>query len=382
MKKNANVIDLLALVETLSPKDQKIFAKKVMNMMSRPSTSNESKSFSCNEMVSNHLEQEKPNCPHCQAKSGLGYIVKRGYKNGVQRFGCKACGHYFFATTGTVFEKTRKNSDTWMKFIELTISGASLKQCAEECHIAYQTAFTWRHKVLNTFRVQQDAITMSGKIELDEMLIPISYKGNHVQGESFLERKINKDNTNNDMPRKSFQRGSDNKSLSSKNKACVFCMVKDGNKGFYATVPGVGFMNPSMLDRTVAKHVDKDDTLLLADQYKVTANYLDSNDYKYMILASNTSTNVSEHKVEVRDGHHLQHVNAMHMHLRKFLSKYCGVSTKYLENYISPYIWLKNVAACRQKKHTKKVSISRMATSDCYISRKELEALPAVPKCD
>ena len=158
-------------------------------------------------------------------------------------------------------------------------------------------------------------------------------------------------------------------------------MVKDGNKGFYATVPGVGFMNPYMLDKTIAKHVDKDDTILIADQYKVTVNYLDSNDYKYIILASNTSPNISDHKAEVRDGHHLQHVNAMHMHLRKFLSKYCGVSTKYLENYISLYIWLKNVAAYRQKKHTKKISISRMATSDCYISRKGLEALPAVPKC-
>lgn len=369
--------DLMKTLKKLPKDQQQDIVSQIMVMMQSTSDKN-----NCNTLVMEHyFKNEKPNCPHCHAKANLGFIVKKGKSNGVQRFFCKACNKYFFPASGTAFERTRKSSDTWMKFIELTISGASLKQCAEECHIAYQTAFTWRHKVLNTFRVQQDAVTMSGEIELDEMLIPISYKGNHVQGKNFFERKLNRDNTNNDMPRKSFQRGSDNKSLSSKNKACVFCMVKDGNKGFYAAVPGVGFMNPSMLDRTIAKHVDKDDTLLIADQYKVTANYLDSNDYKYMILASNTSPNVSEHKAEVRDGYHLQHINAMHMHLRKFLSKYCGVSTKYLENYISLYIWLKNVAACRQKKYTKKVSISRMATSDCYISRKELEALPAVPKC-
>lgn len=369
--------DLMKVLKKLPKDQQQDMVSQIMVMMrSVPNKNN------CNTLVMDHsFKNEKPDCPHCHAKANLGFIVRKGKARGTQRFLCKSCNKYFFPATGTAFERTRKDADTWMKFVELTILGASLKQCAEECHIAYQTAFTWRHKVLNAFRVQQEAVTMSGKIELDEMLIPISYKGNHVQGEGFFERKLNKDNTNNNMPRKSFQRGSDNKSLSSKNKACVFCMVRDGNKGFYAVVPGVGFMNPSMLDMTIAKHVDKDDTLLLADQYKVTANYLDSNDYNYMILASNTSPNSSEHKAEVRDGHHLQHVNAMHMHLRKFLSKYCGVSTKYLENYISLYIWLKNVAACRQKKHTKKVSISRMATSDCYISRKELEALPAVPKC-
>lgn len=369
--------DLMKVLKKLPKDQQQDMVSQIMGMMrSVPNKNN------CNTLVMDHsFKNEKPDCPHCHAKANLGFIVRKGKARGTQRFLCKSCNKYFFPATGTAFERTRKDADTWMRFVELTILGTSLKQCSEECHIAYQTAFTWRHKVLNAFRVQQETVTMSGKIELDEMLIPISYKGNHVQGEGFFERKLNKDNTNNNMPRKSFQRGSDNKSLSSKNKACVFCMVRDGNKGFYAVVPGVGFMNPSMLDRTIAKHVDKDDTLLLADQYKVTANYLDSNDYNYMILASNTSPNSSEHKAEVRDGHHLQHVNAMHMHLRKFLSKYCGVSTKYLENYISLYIWLKNVAACRQKKHIKKVSISRMATSDCYISHKELAALPAVPKC-
>lgn len=379
MAKNATyeLSDLMKALKNLPKDQQQDMVSQIMQMMQSTSDNN-----NCNTLVAEHsFKNEKPNCPHCYAKATLGFIVKKGKSNGIQRYLCKACNKYFFPATGTAFERTRKDANTWMKFIELTISGASLQQCVQECNIAYQTAFTWRHKVLNTFRVQQDAITMSGKVELDEMLIPISYKGNHVQGKSFFERKLNKNNTNNNMPRKSYQRGSDNKSLSSKNKACVFCMIKDGNKGFYATVPGVGFMNPAMLDKTVGKHINKEGSIVIADQYKVTANYLDSNNYNFITLASNTSDYIKDHKAEVYKGFHLQHVNAMHMHLRKFLAKYCGVSTKYLENYISLYIWLKNVAACRQKKHTQKVSISRMATSDCYITRQELEALPAVPQC-
>ena len=39
------------------------------------------------------------------------------------------------------------------------------------------------------------------------------------------------------------------------------------------------------------------------------------------------------------------------------------------------------MAARKQTKYTKKVSISRLAANDCYISRKGLEAFPAVPVC-
>ena len=223
---------------------------------------------------------------------------------------------------------------------------------------------------------------MSGKIELDEMLLPISYKGNHVQGESFHQRRLSKSNANNDMPRESYKRGTDNKSISSKSKACVFCMVKNGNEGFYAVVPGVGFMDAAKLDATLGKHVKKENSMILADQYKVTANYLRTNSYDYTLLASNTTKVLHEHKPEIQGDKHLQHVNAMHMHIRRFLRTYCGVSTKYLENYISLFVWLKNVAARKQKKQTRKVSVSLLSASDCYISRKGLEAFPAIPCCD
>ena len=86
--------------------------------------------------------------------------------------------------------------------------------------------------------------------------------------------------------------------------------------------------------------------------------------------------------MQVRGDKHLQHVNAMHMHIRRFLRTYCGVSTKYLENYVSLFVWLKNIAARKQKKQTHKVSVSRLSASDCYISHKGLEAFPAIPRCD
>ena len=58
---------------------------------------------------------------------------------------------------------------------------------------------------------------------------------------------------------------------------------------------------------------------------------------------------------------------------------FCCLSSKYL-NY--PFVWLKNVAARKQKKQTQKVSVSLLSASDCYISRKGLEAFPAIPCCN
>ena len=220
---------------------------------------------------------------------------------------------------------------------------------------------------------------MTGTVEVDEMLIPISYKGNHMKG-TFGKRERRRGEDNN-LPRKSYHRGTDNKARSSKEKACVFCMVENGNKNFFAAVPGVGFMNDAMLNATVAKHVNKDNSMLLADDYKVTKLYLEKNGYKYMILHSNTSDNPAEHKPEVRDGFHLQHVNSMHQHIRNFLKPYYGVSTKYLSNYIALFVWLKSVGQMKTRKKADKISIARAASPDCYVTYKQLHSRPAVPQC-
>lgn len=370
--------NLIAKLSSMPVREQRKLVGQIMNMLKENKATDIDR---CTHMVKEHtFKNEMPDCPHCKAKAKLGSVIKKGYNKGAQRFLCKTCGRYFVATTNTVFENTRKPAAVWEKYIQLTISGESLRTCADECEISIQTAFDWRHKILNALKIQQNNMMMSGKVEMDEMLIPISYKGNHIPGWNKEDRTLKAYGSNN-LPRRSFERGSDNRSVSSKNKACVCCMVKNGNEGFYGVVPGVGFMQNAMLDHTIGKHVDKENTLVLVDNYKITKNYLEDNQYKYMCLLSNTSDNSHAHKPEVRDGNHLQHVNALHHHLRVFLANYSGVSTKYLENYVSLYMWIKNINAIKQKRYAKKHTVSRLSNSDCYITRKQIEALPAVPAC-
>ena len=372
---NGNVNSLMMRVNGLSLAEQRELAEQILRNLAGTPTA---KKNSCLELVTDN-GNEKPDCPHCHAKAATGWVIKRGMHKGAQRYYCKSCGKYFVPTTNTVFERSRKDADVWRKFISLTIAGKSLHVCAMECGISYQTAFTWRHKVLNAFVANQESLQMRGVVEADELLIPISYKGNHIKG-SFGGRKKGP-GVDTGLPRPAFVRGTDNKSSSSKDKACVFCMVEDGNKGFYAAVPGVGFMLPDMLRRTVDKHVVKETALMLADQYKVTWRFLEENGYRHRILASNTSDNPHDHKPEVSDGLHMQHVNNMHRYLRLFLAKYCGVSSKYLANYVALYTWLKSVQASKQRGGAEKASVARAALPDCYLSRKSIESRPAVPVC-
>ena len=140
-------------------------------------------------------------------------------------------------------------------------------------------------------------------------------------------------------------------------------------------------MNEEMLNATVAKHVNKDMAVMLADAYNVTRLYFEKNGYEYAVLKSNTSNNPAAHKVEAKDGLHIQHVNAMHRHIRKFLTPYCGVSSKYLENHTALYAWLSNIKASKQRNSIEKVSVARAAASDCYITRREILNRPVVPTC-
>ena len=74
------------------------------------------------------------------------------------------------------------------------------------------------------------------------------------------------------MPRESYKRGSDNTSKSSKDKACVFCMVKNGNEGYYAVVPGIGFMDADKLDATLGlAQTDRIDFTLSVSEFTTSS---------------------------------------------------------------------------------------------------------------
>lgn len=376
--RNAAMNDMMMFIKDMTAEDKQSLVEQILGMMNESEPALET----CNDLVSMHTS-ERPDCPHCGAKAEKGSIVRRGHnRNGAQRFRCKECGRFFVSSTNTALARTHKDADTWRKFIDMTIQGESIASCAFECDIAYQTAFNWRHKILNVFHAAQQETVMEGVIEADEMLFKTSYKGNRIKGK--FGRRVLEQGVDNGLPRDAFKRGTDNKSTSPKDKVCVFCMVENGDKQFFAAVPGVGFMSETMLQATLPQHVKKEKSMMLVDQYKITRNYLDNNNYKNLILASNTSDNPHDHKPEIQGENrelHLQHVNSMHHCIRNFLKPYCGVSSKYLSNYISMFVWLKNHALQKKRKTAYVEAEKHISRIPGYITAREIHERPMLPQC-
>lgn len=149
-------------------------------------------------------------CPYC----GERHISRNGHrKDGTQRYVCMDCGRTFVATTNTITAGTRKDLSTWEKYIDCLMNGFSLRKSADICKMHRNTAFTWRHKILEALQIMAKAVTFDGIIEADETFFTKSYKGNHNKG-SFI------------MPRISHKRGNSTHTKGlSREKVCVPCAV-------------------------------------------------------------------------------------------------------------------------------------------------------------
>ena len=262
-------------------------------------------------------------------KCGADKIVKFGKdKNGKQRYKCKCCGTTFTETSFSAVSRTRHSNAVWETYIHLLLTGASLEVCAFQCGISVRTAFIWRHKILNTLQNDQDNRVMAGIIEADEKYIPVSYKGNHKKSKHFV------------MPREPYRRGTDNRS-NNMPKACIMCAVERHGHS-YSEVLGVGQSNTQMVTHAFEKRV-VDDSIMLSDGGKALSNYFAKKDKVELItLKSSMSGSHKGGDPEIRGIYHIQTVNNFHKRLDAFLRRYTGVATKYLNHYVSLFVWIEN----------------------------------------
>ncbi len=150
-------------------------------------------------------------CPLC----GCIHVVRNGHrKDGTQRYVCKDCGKSFVIATNSIVSGTRKDLSVWEQYIDCMMNGLSIRKTAVACGIHRNTAFLWRHKILDALQNMADDVTLDGIIEADETFFAISYKGNHSKSKTFA------------MPRKAHKRGHSTHIRGlSQEKVCVPCAV-------------------------------------------------------------------------------------------------------------------------------------------------------------
>ncbi|HLP73551.1 MAG TPA: IS1595 family transposase [Bacteroidales bacterium] len=259
----------------------------------------------------------QPSCPRCKGTN----IWSRGSYKGVKRLKCTDCNKYFSSTSGTAIYNIHK-TDKWQAYLQCMKEGLTLRLAAARIGISLQTSFNWRHKILSSLSdIESDHFT--GIVEADEIYFHFSEKGKRI-----LNRK----------PRK---RGNDGSKLEKENKLGVLVTAdRSGHK--LARVVGRSTMRKEALSEALSGKIDKS-AVLCTDSYKV-----------YIGLAKKDGLN---HKavthlgrpIQKNKAYHIQTVNNLHKELREHLSKFNGVSSKYLQNYLYWFLAKVNKMADNEK---------------------------------
>ena len=142
----ARLNELLKIVKSLSQQEK----AELIAFLSK--SDNNNSSANC-ESGFNFIKQTS-SCPHCKSTK----IVKNGLRNSIQRFICKDCNKSFTVRTNTITEHSQKSFETWSKFIECMMNSFSVRRSAEICGINKDTAFIWRHKVLDALQNMQNSV--------------------------------------------------------------------------------------------------------------------------------------------------------------------------------------------------------------------------------
>ena len=290
-------------------------------------------------------------------KCGSVHVVKNGKdRHRHTRFLCRDCGATFGELSGTTVFGSHKGASVWKKYISLMLEGCSIAKCAEQCEISVPTAFVWRHKILNALTDKSFSPSYNGLIEMDEMYVRISYKGNHKNSKNFT------------MPRRAFKRGSDNHIPGNNSKASVLCIV-EREKGFSGLIPCRGIINLPLLTEIFDERISNE-SIVLTDGLRAYNQYFQNTNIEHIVLPSHHG------RPTVCGPYHINNVNALQKRFRGFLIKYNGIATKYLSNYLALFLWLENHKYCKKQD----LILEEITRVGSYISAQDLVALAPVPQ--
>ena len=337
--------DILDKIDKLSPADQE---RLKTILFSKTFT----KSISIEEFVTKERFANGRVCPVC----GATHVVRNGKrKDGTQKYICKDCGKSFVITTNSIVSGTRKDLNVWIKYVDCMLNGFSVRKAAEECGIHRNTAFAWRHKILDALQNMANDVILDGIVEADETFFTISYKGNHKKSKKFT------------MPREPHKRGNSThvRGLSSE-KVCVPCAVNRSGMSI-AKVSNTGRVSTKDLHEIYDGRIDPSATLV-TDKMNSYVRFSNANGIELVQLKTGKAK---------KGIYNIQHINSYHSQLKRFMKSFNGVSTKYLNNYL---IWHNFVNYAKESDVEKRaILLSYVLTTLTADRNSSLSDRPALP---
>ena len=337
----ARLNELLKIVKSLSQQEK---AELIAFLSSdTPSSANCESGF-------NFIKQTY-SCPHCKSNK----IVKNGFRNSIQRFICKDCNKSFTVRTNTITEHSKKSFETWSKFIECMMNSFTVRRSAEICGINKDTAFIWRHKVLDALQNMQNSVELNGVVEADETFFALSFKGNHKKSTTFT------------MPRKAHKRGKDihTRGLSHE-QVCVPCAVNCNGLSI-AKITNLGRVGAKDIHHAFDNRIEPN-SILCTDAIACYNDLVRTEKLELIQLKTGKS------KLGI---YHIQHINSYHSMLKNFMIRFHGVATKYLNNYLIRHNFLNYAKESYAEKTT--ILADFVFTTNKKSLSKEIPLRPAIP---
>jgi len=243
---------------------------------------------------------KKSSCPHCQSSA----IQRWGKSHDLQRYRCKACRKTFNSLTQTSLSGLR-HKEKWLTYSKCLLEGYSVRKSTLICGIDPKTAFRWRHRFLSS-PTGKKSKKMTGIVEADETFFTENCKGNR-QIKHRAPKKRGKSSKKNNRDR------------------VPVLMVRDRN-GTEAD-----FVLKQIQKQIVHDHLkplmDKE-VVLCTDGNSIYRAFA-----RHEKIPHKRIIGIDKQYV-VDDIFHIQNLNAYISRLKKWMRKFNGVATKYLENYL------------------------------------------------
>lgn len=340
----ATITDILNLIKSLPPDEQIQLRATLLDDLPKVSK--------MEQIISESRFSGGLVCPLCGC---IGHVSRNGHrKDGKQRYLCNDCGKSFISNTRSITSGTRKDINTWAVYMKCMANGMSVRKTADECNIHKNTAFTWRHKILDALQNVAASTKLDGIVEADETFFAISYKGNHKK--SFFK-----------MPRNPHKRGSSVHTRGlSQEQVCVPCAIDREGRSL-SKIATCGRIRTRDLHHVYDGRITPDATLC-TDKMNSYIRFANSNQLKLVQLKTGNAK---------KGIYNIQHINAYHSKLKKFIYSFSGVSTKYLNNYLLWNSWLNAKGGTLHEKTDSllKTALPAITAGSC----RGLSSRPAIP---
>ncbi len=260
-------------------------------------------------------------CPHCSSNK----IIKFGKYNGLQRYRCSNnnCKKTFSQKTKTFFSYSKKSVDLWIKYFILLNNGKSLRECSAILNINLATSFFWRHKILITQNRNYYNI-LKNYVEVSKVMMLENFKGDR--------------NSKNNRKEKVFIACAmdSNKTLLSKVVSRYTISLNSINSNFSYNINENAILS-AYNDRYFEIYSLRHNSKLLPVENKTISliiNQLESNNL------SNKSNLYLEDikKLNSTLPKKCLFIHSFSLNIRRWLIRFRGVATKYLENYLNWHI--------------------------------------------